>query len=277
MVFKILAFGGGGSRGILHAGAIKYFEESGLLANVTNVYGCSIGSVYATAIALGLNSEQIIKMSYKFTSFSEIFLEKLSLERLARNLERKGLSEMDMLGEFVVKIFMEDSGIDLRTMKIKDTKLSLHICSSNVTKKCLTVFEGDVPIIDAIKASCCLPMIFCPQNINGNMYIDGGYLTNMMLDYIPQELKESTLELSIRFENIVMTPKAIKQMSHLTFLYGLYKVSCLYEMKKEKHKNDIQLYCKLSSGISDVSNEKCTEMIESGYESAKSFFTQGSN
>jgi len=277
MVFKILAFGGGGSRGILHTGAIKYFEESGLLANVTDVYGCSIGSVYATAIALGLTSEQIIKMSYKFTSFSEIFFGKLSLERLGRNFEKKGLFEMDMLGEFLVKIFMEDSGIDLRTMKIKDTKLSLHICSSNVTKKCLTVFEGDVPIIDAIKASCCLPLIFCPQNINGNMYIDGGYLSNMMLDYIPQELKESTLELSIRFENIVMTPKAIKQMSHLTFLYGLYKVSCLYEMKNKKHKNDIQLYCKLSSGISDVSNEKCTEMIESGYESAKSFFTQGSS
>ena len=41
MVFKILAFGGGGSRGILHTGAIKYFEESGLLANVTDVYGCT--------------------------------------------------------------------------------------------------------------------------------------------------------------------------------------------------------------------------------------------
>ena len=66
MVFKILAFGGGGSRGILHTGAIKYFEESGLLANVTDVYGCSIGSVYATAIALGLNSEQIKEMMLLF-------------------------------------------------------------------------------------------------------------------------------------------------------------------------------------------------------------------
>jgi len=276
MVFKILAFGGGGSRGILHTGAIKYLEESGLLANITDVYGCSIGSVYATALALGLSSEQIIKMSYKFTSFSEIFFGNLTLKKLEQNSVKKGLFEMDMLEDFFVKVFIEESGIDLRTMKIKDTKIPLHICSSNITKKCLTVFEGDVRILDGIRASCCIPLIFCPQNINENMYIDGGYLSNTMMDYIPKELKEATLEFSIRFEDFVMTPKTVKQMNHLAFLYGLYKVSCIYEMKTKKHKNDVQLYIKLYSGIADVSNEKCTEMIESGYKSTKSFFTQGS-
>jgi len=276
MVFKILALGGGGSRGILHAGAIKYLEESGILADVTDVYGCSIGAVYGTAVALGLSSEQIAKLSYKFTSFSEIFFGKLTLEKLEKNSEKKGLFEMDMLEEFFVKMYMEETGIDLRTMKIKDTKLPLHICATNLTKKCLTIFEGDVPIVDAIRASCCIPLIFCPQNINGNMYIDGGYLTNVMLDYIPADLKETTLELSIRFEDVAMTPKAVKQMTHLSYLYGLFKVSCLYEMKIKKHKNDVQLYVKLSSGISDVSSEKCTEMIEAGYESTKRFFSESS-
>ena len=182
MAFKILAFGGGGSRGILHTGAIKYLEESGLLVNITDVYGCSIGSVYATAVALGLSSEQIIKMSYKFTSFSEIFFGNLTLKKLEQNSEKKGLFEMDTLEDFFVKVFIEESGIDLRTMKIKDTKIPLHICSSNITKKCLTVFEGDIRILDAIRASCCIPVIFCPQNINGNMYIDGGFLSNTMMD-----------------------------------------------------------------------------------------------
>jgi hypothetical protein len=56
-----------------------------------------------------------------------------------------------------------------------------------------------------------------------------------MMDYIPKELKEVTLEFSIRFEDIVMTPKSVKQMNHLAFLYGLYKVSCIYEMKTKKH------------------------------------------
>ena len=271
--FRILALGGGGTRGILHIGAIKYLEENGMTFD--EIYGCSVGSIFAIGLAFGLKLDAIQRMSEKFQSFDTILFEGLTIDRLQDNIGIKGFFEMDNLEKFFVEMFL-DEGIDLRGKLISDSLLPLRICASNITKKCLTVFQGDVPITKAFRASCCIPLIFCPQEINNNLFVDGGYLTNMMLDYIPENLREKTLEISIRFENFCLNSESIKKMTYTEFLYNLYKVSCIYEIKSRQHPNDIRLTYKLSSGISDVSEKQREEMIQAGYESTRSFFAKRS-
>lgn len=271
--FRILALGGGGARGILHIGAIKYLEEIGMTFD--EIYGCSIGSIFAIALAFGLKSDAMKRMAAKFQSFDTLFFEGLTIDRLQDNIGIKGFFEMDNLEKFFVEMFL-DEGIDLRGKVISDSLLPLRICASNITKKCLTVFQGDVPITKAFRASCCIPLIFCPQEINNNLFIDGGYLTNMMLDYIPENLREKTLEISIRFENFCINSETNKKMTYTEFLYNLYKVSCIFEAKRRKHQNDIRLTCKLSSGVSDVSEKQREEMIQAGYESTRRFFAERS-
>jgi len=271
--FRILALGGGGTRGILHIGAIKYLEEIGMTFD--EIYGCSVGSIFAIGLAFGLKSDAIHRMAEKFQSFDKIFFEGLTIDRLQDNFDIKGFFEMDNLEKFFVDMFLSE-GIDLRGKLISDSPISLRICASNITKKCLTVFQGDVPITKAFRASCCIPLIFCPQEINNNLFVDGGYLTNMMLDYIPEHLREKTLEISIRYDNFGITPASIKNLTYLEFLYSLYKVSCIYEIKSRRHPNDIRLTYKLSSGISDVSEKQREEMIQAGYESTRRFFAERS-
>jgi predicted acylesterase/phospholipase RssA len=275
MAYKILAFGGGGSKGILHAGAIKYLEEKNL-TNVEEIYGCSVGSMYATCLAFGLTAKQIEKMSSKFKSFSETFFGSLSLKELTETLTRKGLFEMDLLETFLSEVFLEETGIDLREKKISDALIPLRICSTNITKQQLTIFQGNFPVMKAVRASSCIPLIFCPQEINGSLYIDGGYLTNSMLDFIPKEKHHKTLEISIRFDAIHLSPQYVKSIYYHEYLYSLYKISCIYERKLKKHDNDIQLYYKLASGISDVSEKQHKEMISQGYELTRRFFSQRS-
>ena len=61
MKYKILALGGGGTKGILHIGALKVLEEYGKLIELFSegIYGCSIGSVFAIAIGFGLDSNAL--------------------------------------------------------------------------------------------------------------------------------------------------------------------------------------------------------------------------
>jgi NTE family protein len=274
MKYKILALGGGGSKGILHVGALKVLEEQGKLIELFSegIYGCSIGAAYAIAIAFGLDCKALERMSAKFTSFTGIFFDGLTLTTLLNSINKKGVFEMDNISKVFLEM-LDSEGINLRDKKISDSLIPLRICATNITKRNLAVFQGDFPVMQAFLASACIPLIFCPQEINGNLYIDGGYLTNIILDYIPPELKEKTLSISIIHDEPYLTPKNTLNMSHIEFLYNLYKISCIYERLKNPHKNNIDLSYILPSGISDVSPNQREEMILRGSELTRSFFS----
>jgi len=276
MTFKILALGGGGTKGILHIGAIKFLEEK--YGNVQKqfsggFYGCSIGSIFAIALAFGVKTEQLTRMAEKFSSFTEILFNELSIDKFRDSLTRKGLFDTAPLGEFIAKMF-DSEGIDLRGKNISDASYPLFICAANLTKKTNTVFTGNVPILDAMAASCCIPLIFCPKIINDFAYIDGGYFTNIMLNFVPVDDRDQTLTLSILHEDPKLSPSKISKISTISYLYSLYRVSCLYERKMNTSLNNIEMGCTLASGISDVGDKEREEMISRGYELTRAFYSQ---
>jgi NTE family protein len=279
MVFKILALGGGGTKGILHIGAIKFLEEKyGNLQKQFSggFYGSSAGSIMATCLAFGMKSEDMIRITSKFSSFSQILFEDMSVKRFKESLSRKGLFDPKCLEDFIAKMLIEE-GIDLKGKTISDAPYPLFICSSNLTKKVITVFKGDIPILDAISASSCIPLIFYPKVINNCAYIDGSYLTNTMLSFVPIEDRDHTLTLSIIHEDPKLSPSKICKMSTVSYLYSLYTVSCLYERKMNTSPNNIELNHNLASGISDVSEKERNEMINRGYELTCAFYSKRSS
>jgi NTE family protein len=279
MAFKILALGGGGTKGILHLGALKFLEEKygNLQEKFTGgFYGCSVGSIVATCLAYGLNTTDLTRITTKFTSFSQILFNDLSVSKFRHSISKKGLFDPRCLEDYIAKILNEE-GIDLRGKKISDAPYPLFICSTNITKNCITVFKGDIPILDAISASSCIPLLFCPKIINSSAYIDGGFLTNIVLSYVPLEDRESTLSLSIIHDNPRVTPTNLERITTVEYLYSLYKISCIYERKTNKSWNNIDLNHNLSSGISDVSEKEKNDMISRGYELTNMYFTQRLN
>jgi hypothetical protein len=279
MQFKILALGGGGTKGILHIGAIKFLEEK--YGNIQKkftegFYGCSIGSVVAVALAFNIDVTGLIRMSGKFSSFDQFLFTDLTLDKFKKSVDNKGLFDLKCLEGFFVDLFLTE-GIDLRNKKISDAPNPLYICSTNITKKCITVFKGDVPIIQALGASCCIPLLFCPKILNGNVYIDGGFLTNKVLEFVPFKEREYTLSLSIIHDNMKFTPSKLVKFTSLEYLYGLYKVTCIYERKLTNLWNNINLNYKLPSGISDVGEEENKRMIDHGYELTCAFFAKSFN
>jgi predicted acylesterase/phospholipase RssA len=273
--YSILALGGGGTKGVLHVGALKFLEEKfGILQTKfhNGFYGCSVGAIFAIGLAFGLNADSIIRMSRRFTSFDEILFKDVTLEKLNNSVVRKGLFSLECLEDFFDKLFQSE-GLYLRDKMIGDAPYPLYICATNITKKCITTFKGRVPIFKAMGASACIPFLFSPQILNNSAYVDGGYLTNIILSFVPSEDRKKLLTISIVYDDPKITPIRLSKISTLEYLYGLYKVSCIYERKVNMIPNNIQLNYNLASGISDVGEKERQEMIDKGYELTRSFFS----
>jgi NTE family protein len=65
----------------------------------------------------------------------------------------------------------------------KEGRPSLKIVSANLTRRTLHLFSpertADTPAADAVAASICLPVIFSPWKIAGELHVDGGIVSNL--------------------------------------------------------------------------------------------------
>jgi len=263
--FRILALGGGGTKGFLHIGALHELEKQ--LGNLTRyfskgIYGCSIGSILATGIAFGLDSTQMERLSRKSMNFGFV-LDDLKVAALTQATTKKGLFNMDAFEKHVLGAF-DSEGIDLRNKVLNDAKIPLFMVASNMTKGIPTIFKGDVPIMAAIKASCCIPILFHPQVIGKSVYMDGGLITNELHKLIPKELQAETLSIYLVHSSPHINPHSIDRMSIMDFIYKLYKTTCLYHHTQNHNDNILSLYYASGSGIKDRDDEEKEEMITIG-------------
>ena len=265
-MFSRLALGGGGTKGFLHLGALQELEYK--FGNLTShfkdgIYGCSIGSLIATGVAFGLNTDQIIRMSKKYIIMKQI-TGNFQFNSISSIVAKKGMFNMNLFETQVLKAF-DSEGIDLRNKFLSDAKIPLNISASNVTKGIPTIFRGKVLVIDCLKASCCLPFIFNPQQIGNSLYVDGGFMTNVILKVIPQEHRDSTLAICIIQPHHHITPSNILTLTPVEYIYRLYKTLCMYEHSVFKNSSNIvSLFHTEKPGYEDPSPEIIEDMILTG-------------
>ena len=274
--FKILCLGGGGIKGIMHIGALEELEkEVGLLHKhfSKGIYGCSVGSLIATSIAFGITPQQIKKIYNKISNFKKL-VDMNDLTKIQNILNNKGIFSMTKFENILIKLFNEFK-IDIKSKKCCDALIPLYISSSNLSKGTPTLFTGNVPVLKAIMASCCLPFIFQPQIINNNVYVDGGFITNILLNLVPEKDRAMALSFSIIHTKEKITN--LKSLKPLEYLYKLYKISCLYEHYKNSYKNNIDLWYDKGSSVSDFTEDQKNEMILIGSKLCRRFISQCTN
>ncbi|NNC54281.1 MAG: patatin-like phospholipase family protein [Pseudomonadales bacterium] len=155
-----LALGGGAVLGAAHIGVLKALEESDI--KIEAITGTSIGAFIAILYAFGIPANeieaQVEKMGWlDVTNFKLSRFGLLSNEKLARTLH-------DMIGE----------------VSFADANIPLAVVATNIgSGKPLVLKEGDVAL--AAMASTCVPAIFAPIEIDGELLVDGGLVENVPL------------------------------------------------------------------------------------------------
>lgn len=183
---RSIALGGGGTRGGLHVGALRALEEyKGNLLFPDGIYGASVGGFMAVAIAFHMKLNDIRRMYDKYFTASNFFPDP-TLDGVLAIPERKGLFTMDTLINLVVEMFLEN-GIDLRGKRCCDAPQKLYIVASNMTTGLPTLLTGRVPILDALRCSAAIPVLFEPQVLYGDVYLDAGVHLRCLGTVVPRE------------------------------------------------------------------------------------------
>ncbi|MDE5607896.1 MAG: patatin-like phospholipase family protein [Muribaculaceae bacterium] len=154
-----VALSGGGARGFAHAGALKALEEAGLRPDV--IAGVSAGSVVAVMYSAGVRPDDMIRVfsEGKFGDFARLSVRGGDLFRINR---------------FKQHVLKQLNGIE----RLEDLKIPTYIGVTDIDNGCAVEFhEG--PIGDIMQASCSMPIIFHPVEMNGVKYVDGGVLHNL--------------------------------------------------------------------------------------------------
>ncbi len=151
-----LALSGGAVRGLAHLGVLKVLEEAEIEVDV--VSGTSAGSFVGAFVAAGLPVNQILDVAERM-SWAEIS---------SPRVPRLGfLTSTDMDG------FLKDN---LKVDRIEDlAKPYAATAVSLTTGECVAFTQG--LLAKAVMASTCIPGVFAPVQIDGQMFVDGGLLS----------------------------------------------------------------------------------------------------
>jgi hypothetical protein len=108
------------------------------------------------------------------------------LSALADLATSKGMFSMDMYERAIVSAF-KTHGIDLTDKVIADAPQTLYIVASDMTTHNPTVFTKQVRILDALRCSSCIPILFTPQVLYNHVYLDGGVFVDCLSSLTPPD------------------------------------------------------------------------------------------
>ncbi len=264
-MFPSLALGGGGVRGGLHVGALAAIEKvHGDLSFPKGIYGCSVGSILATAVAFRLNVSQIQTMFSEHFHL-EGFVPAIRLSSVADLMTKKGLFSMNILESTIVRAF-QSQGVDLQGKTIGDAPQPLYILASNMTTRRTTIFSGNVPVLDAIKCSSCLPMVYEPQVLYNQVYLDGGIFVDSLVNVVPKD----TLVLHISAPAETIFPQDIEELSISSFVHRVYR-----NMRAAPSgRNLVWLQNNTVSILQELTPEDKIQLFEEGCSQTLAFFAK---
>jgi hypothetical protein len=264
-MFRKLALGGGGVRAGLHIGALKALEaQQGHLQFPGGLWGCSAGAVIATAVAFNLTATQIETM-FRTHMTMETILPPPRLQSLADLFTKKGMFTMDAYEQAIVRAF-DTHGIDLREKCIGDAPQPLHIVASNLTLLAPVVLTKQVRILDALRCSSCLPLVFQPQVLYSNVYLDGG----VFVDCLNSIVDPDCLVLHISDPGQSLYATEIETLSLTDYVYRVYR-----SMRGRPSGSNVLWLQNTTVGLlQEMTDDEKTQLITDGASQAAAFLAK---
>lgn len=235
------ALSGGFIKGFAHLGVIQALIEHDIRPEV--ISGVSAGALAGAFYADGNEPHKVLDF---FAGHKFMDLTKLVIPRL---------------GIFDLCEFIDFLKTNLKAKRIEDLKIPLIITATDLDHG-RTVYFQKGELAERIAASCCMPVMFNPINIEGCHYVDGGVFMNFPVSVIRRKCEKiiginvsplMAQEYKMNIINIAM------RSYHFMFRANTFPQREMCDMLIEPYN---------LHGYSNTELEKAEEIFNQGYETA---------
>lgn len=158
-----ITLSGGGARGIAHIGVLEALEKYGIKPEI--ISGTSMGAIVGVFYAAGYSPKEILEIVtlrkfHKFINWHMPFSGLIDMGKM-----------LGIMGEFIKKD-------DFSVLKIP------FYCAVTNLNSGLSEIKSEGPLLKWVLASASIPVVFEPQIIEGQTYVDGGLLNNLPTESI---------------------------------------------------------------------------------------------
>ena len=176
-----LVISGGGQTGLAFYGILRESEQRGFwsASNIKSIYATSVGSFLAVLIALKYDwptaDNYIINRPWH-----TIF--KVDIYSVVQAFGRRGILGVDIMEQMLGPLFAgKDIPLGITLGEFYElTGIELYFMTTELNAfelvKVSHLTHSDWRVVDAVYASCTLPILFAPLIRDGKCYIDGGTL-----------------------------------------------------------------------------------------------------
>ena len=158
-----LALGGGGARGMAHVGVIRVLEREGI--PIDCIAGTSAGSLVGAVYAGGLRGDRLLDMAMR-----------LRWRDIARFVwPRNGFVSFARLETFLAST--------LGDLTFDDLELPYAAIAADLATGEQVVLNAG-RVAPAVRASCSVPGIVTPIEVEGRLLVDGGVVNNLPISVV---------------------------------------------------------------------------------------------
>ena len=170
----VLVLGGGGMKGTAHVGVWKALEDAGVRPDA--VIGCSIGSLIAVAIAGGMGWRELAEVARGLTREDIVKINRRAV--WMGGVREEAVFSGDHYRGWIRRNLPLRSFADAR-MPVRLNAVSLVSCGEVWFG---TGAREDVDPVEAVYASCAIPIYYPPLRLDGDFLVDGGVLNVLPVD-----------------------------------------------------------------------------------------------
>ncbi len=156
-----LVLGGGGARGLAHAGVLKVLKEENIPIDI--ITGTSVGALIGSLYASGIDTEAI--------------------EEMALNINWKKLITFHLSSQSIYSTRKMETYINkyIKNKRFDELKIPFACVSVDVQTGEKIIFREGL-VAPAVRASASIPGVFEPVEYRHRLLIDGGVIDNVPID-----------------------------------------------------------------------------------------------
>ena len=242
-----LVLSGGGMRGVIFIGALRYLYLNNMHKNIKHIAGCSIGSLIGLMFALKLTIYEMEEVLYNCMKDNDLCF--LSIKKYIRLITELGLFDTQTMIKHLKIIIKkkysdrcngaDESGDISETITFAQLSkifgVNMYISCTNINTCENEIFSiektPDVCAYKACSASMSIPLLFKPINIGDYHYYDGGLTNNFPIKIFADVPRENIIGMLLYKDNETIERVPMKTIN---FIYIVKQLMTILNMLRVK-------------------------------------------